>query len=86
MTATIDILLFQTRSLGWIVKTFRVNGTVEMHAVHLACERDPQIARCNDGDGPDEEYRCACLLAEAAGIRLWDGYPNGFANSSISHT
>jgi hypothetical protein len=67
MEATTNALLSQMRSLGWIVKTFRVNGTVEMHAVHLACKKKPQIARCNDGDGPNEEYRCVCLLAEARG-------------------
>jgi hypothetical protein len=69
MTVT-EIILVQIQSLGYIVKTFRVNGTVEMHAVDLACERDSQIARCNDGDGPEEEYRCACLLAAAVGIRV----------------
>jgi hypothetical protein len=69
MTAT-DAILFQIRSMNYVVKTFRVNGTVEMHAVDLSCECEPQIARCNDGDGPDEEYRCACLLAEAVGIRI----------------
>jgi hypothetical protein len=56
-------ILTQIRSFGWIVKTFRVNGTVEMHAVQLACRKKPEIARCNDGDGRDEGYRCACLLA-----------------------
>ena len=32
-----------------------------------------EIARCNDGDGPNEQYRCACLLAEACGVELEDG-------------
>jgi hypothetical protein len=73
MTSTSAAILTQIRSLGWIVKTFRVNGTVELHAVQLACKKKPQIARCNDGDGPDEEYRCARLLAEAVGIKLDDG-------------
>jgi hypothetical protein len=68
-----DAILATIRAAGWIVKTFRVNGTVEMHAVQLTCRRKPQIARCNDGDGPDEEYECACLLASAVGIRLMDG-------------
>ena len=71
--ALTDSILAQVRSLGYVVKIFRINGTVEMHAVQLACEREPQIARCNDGDGPDEEYRCACLLAEACGVELEDG-------------
>jgi len=34
---------------------------------------EPQIARCNDGDDSDCEYRCACLLAQAVGIELRDG-------------
>jgi hypothetical protein len=29
-------VLVQIRAHGWIVKTFRVNGTVEMHAVDSA--------------------------------------------------
>jgi len=66
----IEAIVAQIRGLGYIVKTFRVNGNVEMHAVDLECEREPQIARCNDGDGPDEEYRCACLLAGAVGITV----------------
>jgi hypothetical protein len=69
MTLT-DIILAQIRSLNYVVKIFRINGTVEMHAVDLTGERAPQIARCNDGDGPDEEYRCACLLAGAVGITM----------------
>jgi hypothetical protein len=69
MTGTEGILV-QIRSLSYVVKIFRINGTVEMHAVDLLNEREPQIARCNDGDGPDEEYRCACLLAGAVGIVL----------------
>jgi len=68
-----DSILSQIRALGYVVKVFKINGTVEMHAVHLACEREPQIARCNDGDGPEEEYRAACLLAEACGVELVDG-------------
>ena len=68
-----DTILAQIRSLGWIGKTFRVDDTVEMHAVQLACKCEPQIARCNDGDGPGEEYRCACMLTSAVGMDLADG-------------
>ena len=56
---TTDALIRQVESLGHVVKTFRVNDTVEMHAVLL---REPDVfhvARCNDGDGPEETYRCA---------------------------
>ncbi len=60
----------QIERLGYSVKVFRINGTVEMHAVSLRGETEPQIARCNDGDGPDDQYRAACLLAVAVGIDL----------------
>lgn len=63
-------IIRQIKALGYIVKVFRVNGTVEMQAVSLRGETEPQIARCNDGDGPDEEYRAACVLADAVGIDL----------------
>jgi len=65
-----DHIIRQIESLGYIVKFFYINGTVEMHAVSLRGETEPQIARCNDGDGPDEEYRAACMLATAVGIDL----------------
>lgn len=67
MTAAI---IKQIESLGYIVKVFCVNGTVEICAVSLRGVEEPQIARCNDGDGPDDEYRAACLLSEAVGIDL----------------
>jgi hypothetical protein len=70
--ALTESILAQIRSAGYAVKFFKINGTVEMHAVHLPGEYKPQIARCNDGDGPEETYRCACLLAEAVGIDLAD--------------
>jgi len=57
-----DAIIRQVESLGIVVKTFRVNDTVEMHAVLL---REPDVfhvARCNDRDGPAETYRCACFL------------------------
>ena len=68
-----ESILSQIRSAGYVVKVFKINGTVEMHAVHLAGKHEPQIARCNDGHGPDEEYCCARLLADAVGIDLADG-------------
>jgi hypothetical protein len=67
------VILNHLRKLGWHVTTHRVNGTVELHAIRLDASADPQVARCNDGDGPEEEYRAACLLAEACGIELEDG-------------
>jgi hypothetical protein len=66
-------ILKHIERLGYAVSTHRVNGTVEMHAVKLDGSEAPQIARCDDGDGPDETYRCACLLATAVGIDLEDG-------------
>lgn len=61
-------IIRQIEALGYIVKVFCVNGTVEMHAMALRGLSEPQIARCNDGEGPDDEYRAACLLADAVGI------------------
>lgn len=72
MTGTTSAILEHIRSLGYIVKVFQINGTVEMHAVPKNGD-DPQVARCNDGDGDDEAYRAACLLASAVGIDLEDG-------------
>lgn len=63
-------IIRQIEALGYIVKVFRINDTVEMHAVSLRGATEPQIARCNDGEGPDDEYRAACLLATAVGIDL----------------
>lgn len=64
-------ILAELERLGYIVKSFRINQTIELHAV--AKDGTFQIARCNDGDGPDEEYRAACLLAKACGVDLEDG-------------
>jgi len=61
-----DAILRQLESLGYIIKLFRVNGTVEIHAV--AKNGSFQIARCDDGDGEEETYRAACLLAKAVGV------------------
>lgn len=63
-------IIRQIESLGYIVKVFKINNTVEMHAVSLRGFSEPQVARCNDGDGPDDEYRAACMLADAVGIDL----------------
>jgi hypothetical protein len=67
-----NFILAGIRNRGYVVKVFKINGTVEMHAVHLAGEHEPQIARCNDGDGPEEENVCARMLASAVGILLGD--------------
>ena len=65
------IILGRVRRLGYIVKEFRVNGTVEFHAVPL--DGSPaQVVRCNDGEDNESAYRAACLLAEAVGIALDD--------------
>jgi hypothetical protein len=72
MTSTTRAILQQVGSLGYIVKTFRINGTVEIHAVPRD-GGDPQVARCNDGEGDDEEYQAAVLIADAVGIDLEDG-------------
>jgi len=74
-------LLRQTTALGYIVSVHRVGSSllgtigpsVEMHAVDQSGKLPPQIARCNDGDGEDEAYRCACPLAQSVGINVEDG-------------
>jgi hypothetical protein len=73
MEGTTSALLSHVESLGYVAKVFRVNDTVEMHAVPLRGDEPPQIARCNDGDGGLEAYRAACLLADAVRIELDDG-------------
>ncbi len=60
-------------SLGYAVSVHRVNGVVEMPAVKLADPSEQHIARVNDGDGPAEDCRCACELAQMVGIDLEDG-------------
>jgi hypothetical protein len=66
-------ILKQIQSTGYVVSIHRVNGMIEMHAIKLDCTEQTQIARCADGNGYDEIYRCACLLASAVGIELEDG-------------
>jgi hypothetical protein len=73
MIRTTAQVLAQVQRLGYVVKVFKVNDTVEMHAMQLCGDALPQVARCNDGIGPDDEYRAACLLAQAVGIDLEDG-------------
>jgi hypothetical protein len=68
-----DAILNHIRSLGYTISIHRVNGTIELHAIKLDGTAEPQIARCADGDRPDEEYYAACLLATACGIELDDG-------------
>jgi hypothetical protein len=54
------------------VSVHRLNGTVEMHAGLLADPDRQYIARCADGEGDDDAYKAACILAEMAGIELDD--------------
>ena len=61
------VILGHSRSLGYIVTEFRINGTVEFHAVPLI-QGEPQVARCNDGEDDESAYQAACLLAQAVGI------------------
>lgn len=51
-----DAILNHVCSLGYIVKVFRVNGTVEVHAVPLRGDGEPQVARCNDGEDDESAY------------------------------
>lgn len=70
MSLTSSILSHLTR-LGYRVETFRGDGAVMLVAVGADGVR--HVGKCEDGDGPDEEYRAACMLAEACGIDLEDG-------------
>ena len=67
MLSTTEQILTRVTEMGYIVKKFTTNGAVELHAVRIP-DGHGEIARCNDGDGPDEEYRAACLLAAACGV------------------
>ena len=51
----------------WHVSAHFVNGTTEFHAVR----EDPlkvHIARCDDGNDGDHQFRVAKLLAEGIGL------------------
>lgn len=67
---TTDRIIDQISHLGYVVREFRINGTVEFHAVPLKGDALPQVARCNDGIDDQAAYKAACLLAEAIGINL----------------
>lgn len=74
MDSTTYAILKQIGALGWAVKIFRINGDVELHAVGVGWgPGESHVSRCNDGDGEEELYRAARLLAEAVGIDLEDG-------------
>ena len=68
MKPTTAAILAHVRSLGFIVKEFRLNGTVEFHAVPLKGDVPPQVVRCNDGEDDDSAYKAGRLLAEAVGV------------------
>ena len=74
-TAILDHL----RRPGWKVSVFTVNGVTEMHAVLLRDPDQVHIARCNDGTGEEEDYRAACLLAQAVGVGRRAGAMDGGA-------
>ncbi|HWE92434.1 MAG: hypothetical protein JWP03_1252 [Phycisphaerales bacterium] len=66
---TADILR-KIGSAGYLVTMFRVNGAVEMRALPLLGDGPTHVARCDDGEGEEEAYRAACLLANAVGMEL----------------
>jgi hypothetical protein len=75
-------LLRHVASCGFVVSVFRFPpsllgtrpGAVEMHAVDPSTDPPAQhVARVVEGEAGDVDYRCACLLAETAGIELEDG-------------
>ena len=70
---TTDVILRHVRRLGYHVTEHAVNGVIEMHAAKLPEGEPAHVARCNDGDGTEERYRCVCLLAAACGVGLVEG-------------
>lgn len=68
--STSTAILRQIASLGYVIVIISENGQTEIRATK---GDEVQIARCNDGDGEEEIYRAAVLLAEAVGIDLEDG-------------
>ncbi len=70
MTTTTRAILGRIEGIGYLVKEFRINGTVEFHAVKIPEGEPVHVARCNDGDGELETYRAACLLERAVGMEL----------------
>jgi hypothetical protein len=69
-------ILRRLESAGYVVKVFRVNGVVEMHAI--ASDGSFRTARCKKGDGEIEMDRAARLLADACGVDVET--PEGHAN------
>jgi archaellum biogenesis ATPase FlaH len=66
-------ILAQIESLGYAVSAhIMLDEYVEMHAVNAADPAEQHIARCLDGNGIEELYRVACLLAEIMKIELME--------------
>jgi hypothetical protein len=72
-------LLRQVTSLGYVVSVHRIPTSllgsvpafVEMHAIDLSIDPPAQyVARVFETEAGDIDYRCACLLAQQAGIVL----------------
>jgi hypothetical protein len=70
--STTAAILKQIELLGWRVREHRINGIIEFHAIEMEKELS-HVARCNDGDGEEETYRAAVMLAQAVGMELEDG-------------
>lgn len=74
-------VLRHVASLGYVVSVFRFPpsvlgsrpGCVEMHALDLRYDPPAKhVARVDEGEGGDLDYRCACLLAERVGLEPAD--------------
>jgi hypothetical protein len=74
-------LLRRITSLGYTVSVHRIPSSllgrtgafVEMHAIDERTDPIGQhMARVGVAEGGDTDYRCACLLAEAVGVRAAD--------------
>lgn len=62
-----DQILKQIKDMGYLVSEHYIDGIIEMGATKPGSTQE-HIARCNDGDGEEERYRCACLLAASVGL------------------
>jgi hypothetical protein len=68
MRSDTDRTLERIRSRGYAISIHHMHTYVEIRAYRSDESEPSHIARCKDGDGPEEMYRCACILSHAIGI------------------
>jgi hypothetical protein len=65
-----EVLIQHIESLGYTVSVHRMDTYVELRASSLTGDGSSHVARYEGGDGPDEQYHAARLLAAAIGIDI----------------